>query len=387
MLYFVLVISTFLLVVANLIVFRTREPVGKTASLCVAVAVGPFFVSCVLPMVAFQGLFLALAVIVWKNSGRDPSYFLRLSCVATFIAFVMAGWLVWKSESEAARLQSLYPYESMEERLPEPRRDPNQNPLTAATVSRLDRVEDEISRDRPLFRDMQLARLHDDAVRRFIDSAGFGFSRMPRGPNEWVLAAPLREKPTPLQPGPRVASTWSPGEHQGPPAGVEPFLRPLYEDSIRNFVFAAGFGYVKDRRHVAGFVPHRFLEVPSPTAQWEKPNKTSPSPGVPPTAERWKVRTLDLMGLLLHEAPVVYISDHLPRMAELRGAPTRPLDKFEALGLSVLRRGEDLFTSRDGKHLRMLGAVYSITQCVNCHGGERGDLLGAFSYTLQADDL
>ena len=144
MLYIVLVISGILLVVANLIVFRAREPVGKTASLCLAVALGPFFVSCVLPMVAFQGLLLALSVIVWKNSGRGPSYFLRLSCVATLIAFVMAGWLVWKSESEAARLRSLYPYESMEARLPEPRRDPNQNSLTAAAVARLGRVEDEI---------------------------------------------------------------------------------------------------------------------------------------------------------------------------------------------------------------------------------------------------
>ena len=138
---------------------------------------------------------------------------------------------------------------------------------------------------------------------------------------------------------------------------------------------------------MAGFVPHRFREVPRATAHEAKPNKTPRSSGAPLTADRWKVRTLDLVGLLVHEAPVVYVSDHLPRMEELRGAPTRPLDKFEALGLSVLRRGEDLFTSRDGKHPRMLGAVYSSMQCVSCHGGERSDLLGAFSYTLQAEDL
>jgi hypothetical protein len=50
-----------------------------------------------------------------------------------------------------------------------------------------------------------------------------------------------------------------------------------------------------------------------------------------------------------------------------------------------LRQGEDLFISRDGGGLRMLGAVYSLKQCVACHGGERGDLLGAFSYTLERD--
>ena len=30
----------------------------------------------------------------------------------------------------------------------------------------------------------------------------------------------------------------------------------------------------------------------------------------------------------------------------------------------------------------MLGAIRSAKQCVQCHGGQRGDLLGAFSYTL-----
>ncbi len=33
----------------------------------------------------------------------------------------------------------------------------------------------------------------------------------------------------------------------------------------------------------------------------------------------------------------------------------------------------------------MLGAVRSAKQCVKCHGGSRGDLLGAFSYTLRAE--
>jgi mono/diheme cytochrome c family protein len=33
----------------------------------------------------------------------------------------------------------------------------------------------------------------------------------------------------------------------------------------------------------------------------------------------------------------------------------------------------------------MLGAVRSTRQCVACHGGDRGDLLGAFSYALVSD--
>jgi hypothetical protein len=220
----------------------------------------------------------------------------------------------------------------------------------------------------------------------FIDNPGFGNARMVRRPDDWVLASPLGQKPPPLQPGPRVTSTWSPGELERPPASDIPFLGSIYEDSVSDFVFAAGFGYVKDRRHVAGFLPHQFREVPSLTAGTERQNNIELSSGIANAAHRWKVRTLDLVGLLLHDAPVVYVSNELPRMDKLRGAPTRPLDKFETLGLSVLHRGEDLFTSRDGKNLRMLGAIYSTRQCVTCHGCERGDLLGAFSYTLERDE-
>ena len=57
-----------------------------------------------------------------------------------------------------------------------------------------------------------------------------------------------------------------------------------------------------------------------------------------------------------------------------------------AMGLNPVRQGEDLFVSRDGEGLRMLGAVYSMKQCVTCHGGARGDLLGAFSYLLLTNE-
>ena len=52
---------------------------------------------------------------------------------------------------------------------------------------------------------------------------------------------------------------------------------------------------------------------------------------------------------------------------------------LEADGLDALRKGDELFV-RDH---RMLGAVRATKQCLECHGGNRGDLLGAFSYTLR----
>jgi mono/diheme cytochrome c family protein len=70
-------------------------------------------------------------------------------------------------------------------------------------------------------------------------------------------------------------------------------------------------------------------------------------------------------------------------MDELRQAPTRPLDDFEATSLAKLREGKDILAAESAQYLRVLGSIRSVKQCIDCHGGERGDLLGAFSYTLR----
>ena len=67
------------------------------------------------------------------------------------------------------------------------------------------------------------------------------------------------------------------------------------------------------------------------------------------------------------------------------GVPTRPLDRFERFGLGTLRQGQDLFIATESDGLRMIGAVRSTSQCVVCHDCQRGDLLGAFTYTLKRD--
>ena len=54
----------------------------------------------------------------------------------------------------------------------------------------------------------------------------------------------------------------------------------------------------------------------------------------------WAIRTIELVSLLKHPEPMVYLSDHLPRMDELRGARVRPLDAFERESLPALRRRE-----------------------------------------------
>jgi hypothetical protein len=139
-------------------------------------------------------------------------------------------------------------------------------------------------------------------------------------------------------------------------------LHAFHLDSLLNFVNPRGFGWVKSRAEVAGFQAHHFRSVPK--------------------SERWRVESIELVGLLLHQKPVVYVTASLPRMEELRAASTRALDAFEAVGLAELKKGEGLFVSESKAGLRLLGSIRATEHCTACHGGDGGELLGAFSYAL-----
>lgn len=91
---------------------------------------------------------------------------------------------------------------------------------------------------------------------------------------------------------------------------------------------------------------------------------------------------LELVSLLKHETPRVYVSKHLPRMDELTDAPTRPLDGFERDSLVKLLRGDNVVVSAGETRMQMLGAVRASKTCLKCHAVERGALLGAFTYEL-----
>jgi hypothetical protein len=140
-------------------------------------------------------------------------------------------------------------------------------------------------------------------------------------------------------------------------------LTGLHEDAILDFVNPQGFGFIRDRGHVAGFQEHRLSRVPD-----------APVP--------WVLQTMDLIGCDRLETPAVYVSERLPRMEELSPQKTRPLDEFETLGMQSLASGEDLFLRQTADGRRMLGAIRNGRQCQSCHEGPRGTLLGAFSYTL-----
>ena len=80
---------------------------------------------------------------------------------------------------------------------------------------------------------------------------------------------------------------------------------------------------------------------------------------------------------------MVYLTDRLPSMEQVRQGKTRPLDIFEEAALPSLRDGEDLYIVSKNDTLRMLGALRATKTCQQCHDAQVGDLLGAFSYTLR----
>jgi hypothetical protein len=204
--------------------------------------------------------------------------------------------------------------------------------------------------------DLSLVRLHREAITRFSLQPGFGLSRMPIFPElvkkEWKVPV------------------WSPGELDSEkPAAEGKDLTRIHADSLKDFQV----GKISDRSPADLEAPRT---VPFPTGDPAKIQAGLKQ-------KDWEVKSLDLIGLVKHEDPVVYLSDKLPEMKKRKDVPTRTPDLFELAGLERLRKGEDLFArSREGT-VRMLGAVRATGECAKCHHSEEGALLGAFSYTLR----
>ncbi len=352
MLYIDLVYSAILLVVANL---AARFRPGAVLEVLTAAAVGSAVLPCLcmafLPPAILHTTLTAIAAAWWRYTGRGPGRFLGLSLAAMAVTYAVVAVPAAQRELELRRLQHHYPFESMEDRVPPLPSRPDAAP--AFDAEPLEALEHAIHDRNGYAAPEHLRRLHEERVRQFVNSPGFGVIRMMGWlPSEHAIRESYRSGPAPPQPG-------GPLSPPLPPLDILA-LPELHQSAALEFVHPQGFGYVKDRAHVAGFQSHRFGEVPASIA---------------PVA----VARVELVSLLLHDAPAVYASDRLPAMNELVGVPTRPLDDFEAGALAKLRRGEELVV--DGA--RMLGALRNAKQCIACHGGERGELLGALSYGLR----
>lgn len=218
----------------------------------------------------------------------------------------------------------------------------------------------------------ELEYLHANAYVAFSRASGFGSCRM-------MTLVVLTEAtltgepdlPLPKQPfGPR-SFTFSASDHQD--------LKHLKEENrskddeelhgraLLSFLDPMRFGYVKSRFAVAGFRPHLF----SGRTHWQELAATS------------AVRTIDLVGAVLQDPPVVYLSNNLPSMMELSGLLKRPLQRDESLAFRDLAEGKDVVRWRSTSGNRAMGAIRATRQCTECHACPRGALLGAFLYSFQ----
>jgi hypothetical protein len=319
-------------------------------------------------------IFLAMvAFCSWALDVRPRSFALA-SVVAIVFAHTIVGVAVGVPEvREWEEMQSQYPLESLDDRLAYETRPHSVGPTDTGSLDRvwLETLEGDVEKRRNEFRVKQrlssLERLHAGAVKQFVESRGFGAARMLSRPRPSTLLIPQVAvsseewslEPIPQYSSPSVRLDSFPGQLRDGDAQE----RAAHRGNSLKFLDPAYFGYTRDRQHVAGFRPHAFNKDPE-------------------TAGNWRLNRLDLVGILKEDEPVVYLTPSFPRMEEVQTSPTRPLDPFETESLAALLRGEDLVARESAQQLRLFGSLRATKQCLSCHHGQRGDLLGAFSYQL-----
>jgi hypothetical protein len=343
------------------------------------------------PAALYQAALLTIitTICVWRKA--RGALFLGGGLVATLIVFGAIGFSGQRSWSAA---KERYPFESISERLayeanatPRASVEGQTNPLLAtpvlpdAALARLD--EQEQDRHRSWIRRNESLRLvHGSYIEQFITSPGFGVTRIPLpSPYSIEFAEKGRDALHRVErrpdiegsPEPGTALILSDGEKLLPSSSFKGLLGTLHDESCQEFLDPYTFGYMRDRSHVAGFIPHAFEGRRLPQLRPAK------SPG------RWLTVRVELVSTLKHARPMVYASNHLPNMSELRSAQVRELDVFEHQALDLLIAGEDLVSDAEPDRIRALGSLRAIKQCLECHEVERGALLGAFSYEFLHD--
>jgi hypothetical protein len=268
------------------------------------------------------------------------------------------------SEQKEEDARKKFAFESLIERLPRGKPVSPSRPLDAEASKRWEQLDRNLA-DAQNRRAELLRALHEKTQKFFIESDGFG----PMRPTtmispEMILLDSWYYGDTP-QPGEPADFPVSPGE---PLARITPNeeFHLHHEIGLKGFLPASGFGYVKDRKQVAGFRPHGFRHL-----------------YLYVQSQHWRIEHVQLVGILTQPEPVVYLTDGLPSMDQVRKGKVRQLDFFEQAALPAVYGGEDLYIVSKDNTIRMLGALRATKVCQKCHDAEIGDLLGAFSYTLR----
>lgn len=399
----------------------------------------PFYVCGVLAIMVSLAvsppvLITSLALIVLGAACRatraSPRRFLQFATAAMGVAYVVCG-LIWvPTMRERLAVRDRNPFDSLASRLAYEDRTTTRSQHAIANrvdlhdasalepraespddSERLTALEDAIDRSEWTWRSRSYALrvIHSSFVEQFMDAPGFGVTRgqYMRVPEKYADASEpslIRLPPdTFFDPDGTSSDMTSsdPASQSIPEPAAKPVskrqLEALHELGLFDFVNPRGWGYVINRDRVAGFQAHQFRALPVLPTESEAGSSPSEvlsrravearySERTVPTAtdENWQVRRLQLVSLLKHDEPAVYVVEELPRMDRLVDVPVRSLDAFEQSALESLDRGGDVITATsDINRIRMFGAIRATNQCLRCHAVERGELLGAFTYVLE----
>jgi hypothetical protein len=350
------VISLVLLKVANSAAAKWRYPAVGVGVWSLAAVVMPMCISIVSIVIAIQGILMTAGALF--ASRAQPKRFLAISIGATLLAYGIAATL---SLRQLSALQSRFPVESIETRLPAFRKFGSVHLDTFAKTD-LDVADEQIGFES--WRSRLLQDLHENSIQMFLAQPGFGVSRMNEGLDRAFEEYRDRME-TPELPNSNSLEDLSAGIEVGPMTAArrsDTELRSLHLEWLPDF-FESGrqFGYFRDRKHVIGFRPHEFRSRPH---------------------SEIRVKKVELVGVIVHAEPVVYRTNGLPTMSKLPKIPIRPLDGFEIKGLKAIESGNALFARQTPTGLRMLGPIRAVNACTACHDCERGRLLGAFSYWI-----
>jgi hypothetical protein len=424
----------FLNVVVACLCFKPRR-VGLRVGWLMLFGVGEFFLAgCLMsPFVFFQAVAIFVVGLIAAPAKASVKQFAWIAVGCT--AAVIGGFAIEFSHRARARdeMRRKFPMESLAARLSYEQRSPrvagaslrdgvaslddaDEKPTDERSgsspqaferrLTELERVLDPADYfERTRGRSEALRLIHTTHVQQFIDSPGFGVGRMARmyEPEKWADAPDVRSTRLPAVDSCDMDATPPGGPVTGNPRNAAPppadppsarQLGVLFDEATMDFVNRKGWGYVENIDRVAGFQVHHFRQTPQLTAEKELFGDSALDEfHVRETRNRfdaraaadanWTVRKLELVSLLTHDEPCVYVSDDLPRMDRAAEYPVRPLDSFERRALGQLKRGEDIVNESTTNRVRMLGSLRAAKPCLQCHSVKRGELLGAFSYVLE----
>ena len=157
-----------------------------------------------------------------------------------------------------------------------------------------------------------------------------------------------------------VAGWASAIEREDPPRGL---LR-MHDDFVLAFIDSEGFG--QRRLPAMAGVLHK-----------------------PVDGARWYVAHLELIGIAKHNPPQVFSNEMSIFHQQNKETPPprmtgRAITSWEKRALRELDAGQRLIVEKQGKGLRVVGAIRAGDECLGCHKSKRaGDMLGAFVYRLQ----